>query len=352
MRLPQVVGIACLLGAALLLPTEVRAQLAFTTNNGSITITGYTGNPTVLNIPGTTNGYQVTSIATNAFLSRLTLTSVTIPDSVTNIETFAFDQCSGMTNITFGSGLTTIGLGAFIQCLGLTSIAIPDNVTTIGNQAFGNCQSLTNVTFGSGVTIIGSLAFSHCSGLASITIPNNVTNIGTYAFQNCTGLTNITFGSGVTTVGQYALDGCGHLASATIGIPTIGSSLFSYGTMIHGFTNLASITMLDSVTNIGSYAFQNCTGLTNITIPQSVTSIGTGVFPTTLMAITVALNNTFYSSVNGALFDASQSTLIQCPQSLGTNSFTVPNSVTNIGSGAFEFIFHLTKIYFMTNAPS
>jgi BspA type Leucine rich repeat region (6 copies) len=337
----------------LVLPAVVNAQLTFTTNNGTITITGYTGNPTVLNIPSTTNGYPVTSIAANAFLSRLTLTSVTIPDSVTNIGTFAFDQCSGMTNFTFGGGLTIIGVGAFIQCLGLTSITIPDNVTTIGNQAFLNCHSLTNFTFGNGVTTIGSLAFNDCYGLTSITIPNNVTNIGTYAFQNCTGLTNIIIGSGVTTIGQYTLDGCTRLASATIGIPTIGSSLFSSITMFNGFANLASITMLDSVTNIGSYAFVQCPDLTNITIPQNVTSIGTGAFQVNaLKAITVAPNNTSYSSVNGVLFDASQSTLIQYPRGLGASSYTVPNSVTNIGSGAFEFSFYLTKIYFMSNAPS
>ena len=122
MRLAQVAGVVCLLVVALSLPTEMRAQLTFTTNNESISITGYTGNPTVLNIPGMTNGYPVTSIAANAFLSRLTLASVAIPDSVTNIGAFAFDQCSHMTNFTFGDGLTTIGLGAFIQCLGLTSI--------------------------------------------------------------------------------------------------------------------------------------------------------------------------------------------------------------------------------------
>jgi hypothetical protein len=111
--------------------------------------------------------------------------------------------------------------------------------------------------------------------------------------------------------------------------------------------------MLDSVTNIGSYAFGQCQSLTNVTIGSSVTSIGTGAFQVNaLKAITVAPNNTSYSSVNGVLFDASQSTLIQYPRGLGASSYTVPNSVTNIGSGAFEFSFYLTKIYFMSNAPS
>ena len=94
----------CLL-AAVLLPTVVKAQFTFTTNNGAITITGYTGNPTVLNIPSTTNGYPVTSITNRAFFNRTTITSVTIPNSVTNIGNSAFQSCSSLTNLTLGNSV-------------------------------------------------------------------------------------------------------------------------------------------------------------------------------------------------------------------------------------------------------
>jgi hypothetical protein len=346
---------ACLLVAVLLLmlPAVVQAQLTYTTNNGAITITGYAGNPTVLNISNTINGYPVTSIGTNAFLSRLTLTSVTIPDSVTNIETFAFDQCSGITNFTFGNGVTIIGMGAFIQCLGLTSVTVPDSVTTIGVQAFANCQHLTNFNFGSGVITIGSGALGYCYNLSTITVPNNITTIGTYAFQNCTGLTNIVIGSGVTNIGQYSLNGCTHLTTATIGMPSVVGNLFSWiiGT---SFPALTSITLLDSVTNIGTYAFTYCTSLTNVTIGIGVSSIAFNSFygSGALLAINVAPNNTTYSSLGGILFDVSQSTLFQYPEGLHASSYTVPSSVTNIGSGAFEFALWLRQIYFTGNSPS
>jgi BspA type Leucine rich repeat region (6 copies) len=337
----------------LAVPIAVQAQLTFVTNNQAISITGYTGNPTVLVIPGTTNGYPVTSIASNAFLNRFTLKSVTIPDSVTNIGDYAFDLCSSMTNFTFGTGLTSIGVQSFILCSSLTSITIPDSVTTIGNGAFQQCQSLTNFVFGSGVTTIGSSALCLCSNLTSITVPNSVTNIGTYAFLHCAGLTNINIGNGVTSIGQYPLDGCTNLASATIGIPNIEYGLFLSLTRLGGACpSLTSLTLLDSVTNIGNYAFDLCTGLTNITIPQSVTSIGIGVFPISVTAINVDSNNTSYSSLNGVLFDASQSTLVQYPLGLTTSSYTVPITVTNLGTNAFEFNLYLRQIYFMTNAPS
>lgn len=316
----------CLLTAMwLALPATVQAQFTFTTNNGAITITGYTGNPTVLIIPNATNGYPVTSIGTNAFLSRLSLTSVIIPDSVTNIGSLAFDQCSNMTNFTFGGGVKTIGQGAFIQCLGLTSVTIPNNVINIGNQAFSLCNNLTNFSIGSGVTTIGSLAFNQCNNLKSITIPNNVTNLGSQAFQNCSLLSSITIGS-----------------------PSIVSS------WVGGIKTITSITLLDSVTNIGIYAFSSCTSLTNVAIGSGLASIGASAFLgcTALLAITVAPNNPAYKSVGGVLFDASQSTLIQYPLALGASSYTVPNSVTNIGGGAFEGCFYLTRIYFLGNAPS
>jgi BspA type Leucine rich repeat region (6 copies) len=347
---------AFLFGAVLLLtlPAVMQAQLTFMTNSGSITITGYSGNPTIVNIPGTINGYPVTGIASNAFLSRLTLTRVTIPDSVTNIGNFAFDQCSGMTNIIFSNGVTTIGIGAFIQCLGLTNLTIPDNIVTIGAQAFYSCHNLTNIVIGSGVTSVGSGAFDQCSSLTSIIIPNNVTTIGSQAFMSCTRLINIIIGSGVTNIGPYTLDGCTHLASATVGAPSIESTLFSWFGGFNSFPALTSITLLNSVTNIGIYAFTACSSLTNVTIGDGVSSIATNAFYAciNLLAITVAPNNNSYSSVNGVLFDTNQSTLIQYALGLRASNYTVPSSVTNIGSGAFEFSLYLTGIYVSSNAPS
>src|ERR1017187_8939187 len=99
MRLPQVVGIACLLCAAML-PFAVQAQFTFTTNNGAITITGYTGTNSNVVIPDTTNGYPVTSIG--GFYSYTSLTNVTIPDSVTNIASGAFVYQSSLIAITVG----------------------------------------------------------------------------------------------------------------------------------------------------------------------------------------------------------------------------------------------------------
>ena len=136
---------------------------------------------TSVEIPDEINGLPVVGIKENAFENRSNLTSITIPDSVTRIGSYAFYECSG-----------------------LTSIAIPDSVTSIGDDAFRECSNLTSVSIGNNVASIGAWAFDGCSGLTSIVIPDSVTSIGSSAFSRCSGLTSIT----IPFVGEKA-DGSG-----------------------------------------------------------------------------------------------------------------------------------------------
>lgn len=111
---------------------------------------------------------------------------------------------------------TTIGNGAFANCTSLTSITIPNSVTTIGNSAFAACSGLTSVTIPNNVTTIGSEAFRGCIGLTDITIPNSVTFINGGVFYNCVGLTSVTIGNSVTSIGIQLFNGCRILESVTI----------------------------------------------------------------------------------------------------------------------------------------
>lgn len=139
----------CLLGAVLFLALSalVQAQDAFSTNaDGSANIVLYIGPSGVVTIPTNINGLTVTTIGYGAFAGR-TLTSVTIPDSVTTIGGDAFEEDTSLTNVTIGNGITSIGTNAFSECRSLTSVTIPGSVTNIGSYAFNLCYSLTGVYF-------------------------------------------------------------------------------------------------------------------------------------------------------------------------------------------------------------
>ena len=177
------------------------------------------------------------SIGTYAFAYCSSLTSITIPESVTSIGYDAFSGCSSLESVIFGanSQLESIGDYAFEWCSRLTSVTIPEGVTSIGENTFLGCSSLTSITIPEGVTSIGSFAFYYCSSLTNITIPEGVTSIGENTFRGCSSLTSITIPEGVTSIGENTFWGC---------------------------SRLTSITIPEGVTSIGEDAFRGCRGLT------------------------------------------------------------------------------------------
>ena len=148
------------------------------------------------------------TIAGRAFSGCASLTSITIPDSVTSIGEEAFDGCSSLTSITIPDSVISIGYSAFENCSSLTSITIPDSVISIGYSAFENCSSLTNIVIPDSVTFIGGGAFEGCVRLTSITIPDSVTSIYGGTFRGCRNLTSITIPDSVTSIGGGAFEGC------------------------------------------------------------------------------------------------------------------------------------------------
>ena len=211
----------------------------------------------------------VRGIGADAFISCSSLTSVTIPNSVTIIGSRAFMWCTSLPSVTIPNSVTSIGNNAFYDCSSLTSVTIPSSVTIIGSGAFEVCTSLTSVTIPNSVTTIGSSAFEECTSLTSVTIPDSVTIIEFRMFRNCTSLTNVTIPNSVTIINGYAFSGCTSLPSVTIpnSVTIIGSRAFE------NCTSLTSVKLPSALQSIYSETFSNCTALTSVTIPKSVTEI-------------------------------------------------------------------------------
>ena len=166
-------------------------DLTYTVSNGEITITDCESSVTSVTIPSKINGYPVASIGYKAFSWCTSLTSISIPDSVTSIGSYAFSWCTSLTSVSIPDSVTSIGNYAFSGCTRLTSISIPDSVTSIGVAAFWYCTSLTSISIPDSVTSIGDSAFQECTSLTSVNIPNSVTSIGEGAFYVCSSLKNV-----------------------------------------------------------------------------------------------------------------------------------------------------------------
>ena len=158
-----------LVGAALVCAaTLVQAQFGYTDNgNGTCTITGYTGPFGAVTIPDSIAGLSVVSIRYRAFYNNSSLTSVTIPDSVTSIGNDAFSYCSSLSSVIIPSSVTSIGDSevldsegsAFEGCSSLTSVTIPGSVTNIGSSTFRDCCSLKRLFFKGDAPSLGSFVF-------------------------------------------------------------------------------------------------------------------------------------------------------------------------------------------------
>ena len=299
---------------------------------------------------------SVTNIGNFAFYGCGSLTSVTIPDNINIISDYMFYECKKLADITIPDSVTSIGNNAFYYCTSLTNITIPNNVTNIGRYAFYFCKNLTKVKIGNKVTNIDSNAFQYCYSLTSITIPDSVSSIGFSVFSHCINLTNVTIGNGVISIYSDAFYDTAlyndesnwendvlyiddYLIAATELIS--GSVSVRKGTKViadsafYNCDSLTSISIPDSVINIGSNTFCNCTGLMNIELSNAITRIYDEVFANCGRLSSIIIPDGVTSIGYGAFANCGGLTII-----------TIGNNVKSIDKDAFYDCYYVTDIYY------
>jgi len=256
----------------------------------------------------------------NKTLQELDMSGASVIKNRIN-RSMGFSQCTALTSVIIPNSVTRIG-GAFSFCAKLTSIIIPNSVTEIGIFAFSECSSLTSVILSASVKKIKELAFSGTSIVSFTVHPDNLfftSEDGVLFNKDKTKLIeypkgrqgNYVIPNGVTKIRDYAFSGCRGLNSIVIpkSVTKIGRCAFSY-------CGLKSVAISASVRKIGYRAFCGCSELVNITVQPE---------------------NAVYVSQDGVLFNKNKTELMAYPAERQEKHYIIPNSVTKISYGAFNF---------------
>ena len=410
---------------------------SFSEDGQTVSVTGFDGSRSIVEIPQTYSGAKVTSIATGAFRGQTMITDVIIPEGVTYIGREAFAGCSALVHVQIPTSVTQVGANlfegtpydstltgelvyinsilyrcqsdavtvsirqgttviaeeAFINRVNLAAIVVPDGVSYIGSNAFKNCSALSQIEIPKSVRDIVANAFDGTkwyedrkhemiyindllyrvpaeiivqseqptgslsdkdaaelakSGVATQIVPNtnvivkeDITTICTLAFAN-TPVQKVQLPSTLTTIRYGAFQNCTALKQITL--PK--SMTFIEGGAFQNCSALTSILVPQNVTYLGASAFSGCTSLTSATLPQTITRISSGLFENCSSLTTVQASSALTSIGSRAFAETSALSSFTFPQTLtavGAESFTgsgivtanLPQSVTYLGAGAF-----------------
>ena len=278
---------------------------------------------------------SVTSIGTSAFQGCGALEGVTIPVSVQSIGYRAFRNCIGLKSVSIPVSISKIEDETFYGCISLAEVNLPVTVKTIDSYAFYGCSALKTLNIPYGIEEIFDNAFYGCGSLPAVTFPASLKTIGSCSFYGCSSLTTVDIPSNVNSVGYDAFGACGNLRN--VSMPGTLSSSYVFGDSCKTVTNL---TIVDSSSSSMPY-ISDFPALTTLSLPASLERIYNSDIShcSSLTTISVAAGNPYYKVSGGLLLTKDGSEIVAVPK--GRTWVDIPDSVTSIPSGIFSGCQHL-----------
>ena len=285
--------------------------------------------------------YNTTSYRGNLFAGCQALTSITLPEGMEKIPTYAFVNATYVQSIQLPDSLKDLGSSAFENCKALKSLAIPEGITAVTPNMFKNCTALTKVTLPQSLRSIEEYGFYNCAVLESLTIPSGVTSIGFKAFGSCKKLSSISLPVSWTecpsTDPRYS--GIDYQGNLFISCTALTSLVLPEGLTVipeNAFCNspaLKTIVIPASVQEIRRSAFNRCSALTEAVVPEGVTALAAYTFYNCTSLKSVSLPSTLKSLGREAFNGCSV-----------LESLVIPNGVESIGYRAFAKCTKLSSI--------
>ncbi len=312
---------------------------------------------------------------------RAQIKKIVISQGVRNIGSYAFKDCSALTQISIPDSVIGVGLGAFYGChalvqqedgiyyaekwiisceQGVTAPAVRADSNGIAENAFSGCDSLEYIALPDGLFSIDSNAFYNCSSLQSIRIPSSIVWLGTNVFHNCSNLTGNTH-ENASYLGNeenpYFVLMAAESTTITACTVPVGTK-YIYQAAFKNCSSLQEVVLPDSIGAIGAEAFQYCRKLTNIILPDKLVNWGTNVFYGCTGLKDVQLSSRLgYVPENafGYCYDITEIVLPDGMLSIGPYAFHqcrglidiwIPASITNINNFAFSYCTSLTSIHY------
>ena len=279
------------------------------------------------NLTSLTIGENVKYIPSYVFNNCTSLAgTITIPDSVNTVGTYAFSNC-GMDTLIIGKSVSAINYAAFAGCSSLKHVSFNPDSCGGSYQLFNNCNQLSSLSIGENVRAIPASAFSGCDSLVgTLVLPNSVMYVGDLAFQNCSGYDSLLFGSSLMEIGQYAFSGWSGL-HGTLVIPNTVTTIGNYA--FEGCSGIDTLNIGQSVNVIDDYAFANCSRLSTVLFnADSCTDMGYWArWANNCDSITSVVIGENVKNIPDAAFYGLQGL---------RGVLTIPNSVINIGGRAFS----------------